>query len=66
MTKDVDLRIQGMSCGHCVKAVRGALENVPGVTKVDVEVGRARVVCEDSVSRDALAAAITDAGFEVG
>ena len=66
MTKDVDLRIQGMSCGHCVKAVREALEHVEGVTKADVEVGRARVVCEESVPRDALAAAITDAGFELG
>jgi copper chaperone len=66
MTKDVDLRIQGMSCGHCVKAAREALERVEGVTKVDVEIGRARVVCDDAVSRDALAAAIADAGFELG
>lgn len=65
MTKDVELRIQGMSCGHCVKAVREALEHVAGVTKADVEVGRAHVVCEESVAREALVAAVVDAGYEL-
>jgi copper chaperone len=37
------IEIEGMSCGHCVKAVRGSLEKVPGVQVEQVEVGRATV-----------------------
>ena len=39
------LSIKGMSCGHCVTAVTNALEAVPGVTEVsvDLEAGRAEV-----------------------
>ena len=37
------LRIDGMSCDHCVRAVRTALEAVPGVTVRAVAVGTATV-----------------------
>ncbi len=39
------LSIEGMSCGHCVTAVTNALEAVPGVTEVsvDLEAGSAEV-----------------------
>ncbi|AKF05058.1 heavy-metal-associated domain-containing protein [Sandaracinus amylolyticus] len=64
--KKVDLQVQGMSCGHCVKAVEDALRLVDGVRRYDVEIGKATVECEEHVRRDALVAAIQDAGFEVG
>ena len=32
-----------MSCGHCVSAVREALEETGGVEVLDVEIGTARV-----------------------
>jgi copper chaperone len=64
--KTVELQVQGMSCGHCVKAVREALTGVEGVQRADVELGRAQVECDDTVPRDALVAALTDAGYEVG
>ena len=35
------MRIDGMSCGHCVKAVRDALDEVPGVQVQRVDVGTA-------------------------
>lgn len=40
-----DLRIEGMTCGHCKTAVETALSAVDGVTTVDVDLdaGRARV-----------------------
>lgn len=39
------LNIEGMTCDHCVKAVQGALERTPGVSKaqVDLEAGQAMV-----------------------
>ncbi|HLO02706.1 MAG TPA: heavy-metal-associated domain-containing protein [Symbiobacteriaceae bacterium] len=35
------LKIGGMSCGHCVAAVKEALTAVPGLTDLDVKVGEA-------------------------
>lgn len=41
----VELEVQGMTCGSCVKHVTKALQAVPGVTHVEVDLarGRARV-----------------------
>ncbi len=60
------LEIEGMSCGHCVKTVRGALEDSPGVEVVDVEIGSATIVLDDSLTvLDAVAGVIDETGFEV-
>jgi copper chaperone CopZ len=58
------LTIDGMSCGHCVKAVTMALQELPGVDVRDVTVGRATIDADQAVvSRAQLAQAIEDAGF---
>ncbi len=59
-----ELKIDGMTCGHCVAAVKKALEMVPGVTaaQVELESGRARVEGEPSL--DALLAAVRDEGYQ--
>ena len=61
----IDLKIKGMSCQHCVKAVRETLAAVSGVTevaKVDLESGRASV--DGQVEPSALIAAVKEAGYE--
>lgn len=35
------LKIGGMSCGHCVAAVKEALTAVPGLSELDVKIGEA-------------------------
>lgn len=57
------LKIEGMSCGHCVKSVQKALDAVPGVTSAKVSVGHAEVHGE--ASREALKQAIEAADFVV-
>ena len=44
----VALSITGMTCGHCVAAVKKALAAVPGVEAVEVTLSppRALVVCD--------------------
>lgn len=60
------LEIGGMSCGHCVMAVRKALEKVPGVKVDDVQIGRATVEYDAAKVQDtALREAVDDAGYEV-
>jgi len=58
------LEIVGMSCGHCVKAVTMALQDLPGVHVKDVKVGQALIDADDDVVKAAdLRAAIEEAGF---
>ncbi|HZV55818.1 MAG TPA: cation transporter [Rhodocyclaceae bacterium] len=61
------LKVSGMSCGGCVKSVTSVLEALPGVAKAEVslEKGEATVAYEaGKVSREQMAQAIDDAGFE--
>jgi copper ion binding protein len=60
------LKIEGMSCEHCVKHVTEALKGVPGVksAKVDLKKKSALVDHSDSVKAEALKAAVVEAGYE--
>jgi len=59
------LKIAGMSCGHCVRAVTGALEQMPGVSIGEVAVGRASGGYDPTrTSPGDLVKAIEAAGFE--
>lgn len=61
-----ELKIDGMSCGHCVSSVKQALEAVPGVTEVSVslEEGRATVDA-DGPTLEQLVAAVEEEGFRI-
>lgn len=59
----LELEIDGMSCSHCVGAVRGALGSLPGVTVAAVEVGHATVQVQDASLKKALAEALEQEGF---
>ena len=63
--KELKLEVSGMSCGHCVSAVREALGNVPGVKVEDVGIGSAAVTYDESKTTVGdLVDAIADAGYE--
>ena len=60
------ITIEGMSCGHCVRAVEQALRAVPGVDVESVEIGSARVTYDEQVvDRSRLVRAIEEEGFSV-
>lgn len=59
------LQVEGMSCDHCVSALRSALSGVSGVDVREVEVGRAVVDAAPGTTRADLAAAVESAGFSV-
>lgn len=64
--KTMDLKIEGMSCGHCVMAVKKELSKLTGVTVESVEVGKARVqIDETAVTPDRLSKAVEEAGYRV-
>lgn len=61
-------KIKGMSCNHCVMAVTKALNEVEGITKVqvDLDAGQATVEHGDSVDVKVIIQQIGKAGYEIG
>ena len=62
----VTLAIAGMTCGHCVAAVKKALAAVPGVEAVEVTLSppRAVVACDSSrATVEMLAKATAEEGY---
>jgi copper chaperone len=58
----MELKVEGMTCEHCVRAATAALRAVPGVEKVEVRLPDfARV--EGSADLGALQAALTEEGY---
>ncbi|CAM5375539.1 heavy-metal-associated domain-containing protein [Thauera mechernichensis] len=64
---EVTIKVEGMSCGGCVRNVTGVLKGIAGVEDVQVslEQGSATVRFDPAqVSVDAMRAAVEDAGFD--
>ena len=62
------LKIDGMSCQHCVKTVTEALTELPGVRRAKVNLRKAEAVVRFDASRVTpanLTEAITAVGFKV-
>ncbi len=60
------VKVEGMSCSHCVAHVREALGSVPGVTRAEVDLGKKQAVVEGSAFDDAaMKAAVAEAGYEI-
>ena len=60
------LTVEGMSCGHCVMHVKSALEDVAGVTKVEVDLLKKSAMVEgEGLDDAALKAAVAEAGYRV-
>lgn len=66
-TMKKELMIEGMMCQNCVKHVTHALEGILGVADVQVslEDKKATINVPESVTDEALKAAVTEAGYEV-
>jgi copper chaperone len=64
--KSIELTIQGMNCGHCVKAVQSAIASVAGATATEVKVGSAKVDLDESIAGfEQIAKAVEEEGFKV-
>lgn len=66
--KQIELKVEGMSCSHCVSAVEGALKKLPGVDDAAVSLEQKKVdVSYDGskVTVDQMKEAIEDQGYDV-
>jgi copper chaperone len=64
MENKLNIAIEGMHCGACVRRVTSALQSVPGVTISSVEVGSAKVAFDaaETTAQD-ITAAVDRIGF---
>ena len=63
--KTQEFKIEGMSCGHCVMAVKAELGEL-NLDNVEVEIGKAKVDYDESkVSEQDIVSAIEEAGYKV-
>ncbi len=61
----ITLKVDGMSCGHCVHAVQKAITSVAGATPEQVTIGSATVSFDPArTSVGALIDAVSDAGYD--
>ena len=62
------LKIKGMSCQHCVKSVKKALEEIDGISKVavDLQTGEATFEETSPVDGNIIREKIQKAGYELG
>ncbi|MCB0881113.1 MAG: heavy-metal-associated domain-containing protein [Thermoleophilia bacterium] len=66
MVGEQTYRVEGMTCGHCVAAVREEVGAVEGVASVDVDLeGGVVTVRGEAVPDAAVAAAVEEAGYRV-
>lgn len=64
----ITLDVKGMTCGHCKSSVKGALEELDGVTSVEVDLGTGKVNVtydDDLVNLKDMQEAIEDQGYDV-
>ena len=63
---ETTIMIDGMSCMHCVMRVKKAIEVLPGINDLNVEVGKADVSFDvTKTSQKDIEAAITKAGYKI-
>ncbi|MBZ0224913.1 MAG: cation transporter [Comamonas sp.] len=57
--------VKGMTCGHCERAIVHAVRKVDTEAVVKVDLSTGRVDVESDKSRDVIASAIREEGYEV-
>ena len=66
--QNVTLNVQGMSCGHCVKAVESSVGELNGIESVKVNLDEAEVAVsfnDTQVSLEQIKETIEEQGYDV-
>ena len=59
----IEFQIAAMTCGHCVRTVTQAVQQVDPAARVTVDLPAHRVLVDTGKSREAIAAALVEAGY---
>ena len=60
-----ELKVEGMSCGHCVAAVTRSLRDIDAGAKVDVDLAEQKVRVATSAPLEEVREAVEEAGYPV-
>jgi len=60
----IELKVSGMTCAHCEKAVHDALAGVDGVSSVQVDRNSGTASVAGAADTAALIAAVAEEGYE--
>ncbi len=62
------IKIKGMSCQHCVRAVKKALEEIDGISDVEVDLAKGQASFQENrpIEDNLLREKIKIAGYEIG
>ncbi len=65
--KELTVRVQGMSCDHCVRTVKNAIKSLEGVSEVDVslETGIVRITATREIPKEEIKRAVEEWGYKV-
>ena len=58
-------QVQGMSCGHCVRAITQALQAADDEAVVEVDLAAGEVRVASTLSSEQISALIAEEGYEV-
>lgn len=61
----ISLTVEGMTCMGCVKSVKNAVTRTDPAATVEVDLPTGKVDIDSASPREALVAAIEDAGYDV-
>lgn len=64
-TATTTFQVQGMTCGHCERAVTQAVKQVDPQAQVRIDRASGKVDVDSTAQREALAAAIAEEGYTV-
>ena len=61
---EVTIKVEGMSCMHCVGRVKKAVEALAGVQALEVQIGTVKATYDESkIKREDIEGAIVKAGY---
>ena len=63
--KKIELKIDGMTCQHCVATVKKTIAKFEGVENIDVEIGSAKFDMWLDLDMQSIKDAIADVGYAV-
>ncbi|NWA00614.1 heavy-metal-associated domain-containing protein [Pseudomonas gingeri] len=58
-------KVQGMSCGHCVKAITQAVQARDPAASVQVDLGAKEIGVQSGLTADEIISVISDEGYQV-
>jgi copper chaperone len=61
----IELKVTGMTCQHCVRAVTQAIQGEDPRAQVQVDLAAGTVRAETSLPRDKVAALVAEEGYQV-